>query len=144
MILILLFVCKSSKFYLIGNVYFYEFDCKGSDLLWFMQMKERKSLIFLLYFGNGVENVVVFYTYRDWHFAFAGNDANIHRVGNQRQVFATFFASKQTKVAEEATSSCNTARLNAMWIVLNFLDFIGRNIDLPSKEVDVDLVCCYC
>jgi hypothetical protein len=59
MILILLFVCKSSKFYLIGNVYFYEFDCKGSDFLWFMQMKERKSLIFLLYFGNSVDNAVV-------------------------------------------------------------------------------------
>ena len=83
MILILLFVCKSSKFYLIGNVYFYEFDCKGSDFLWFMQMKERKSLIFLLYFGNGVENAIVFYAYYNWHFAFAGDDANIHRVGNQ-------------------------------------------------------------
>ena len=35
-----------------------EFDCKGSDLLWFMQMKERKILIFLLHFGNGVENAV--------------------------------------------------------------------------------------
>ena len=58
MILILLFVCKSSKFYLIGNVCFNEFDCKGSDLLWFMQMKERKSLIFLLNLGNGVENAV--------------------------------------------------------------------------------------
>ena len=58
MILILLFVCKSSKFYLIGNVYFNELDCKGSDFLWFMQMKERKSLIFLLNLGNGVENAV--------------------------------------------------------------------------------------
>ncbi len=48
MILILLFVCKSSKFYLIGNVYFYEFDCKGSDFLWFMQMKERKKFNFSL------------------------------------------------------------------------------------------------
>ena len=82
MILILLFVCKSSKFYLIGNVYFYEFDCKGSDFLWFMQMKERKSLIFLLYFGNGVENAVVCNAYNDGHFAFAGDDANIYRVGN--------------------------------------------------------------
>ena len=96
MILILLFVCKSSKFYLIGNVYFNEFDCKGSDLLWFMQMKERKSLIFLLNLGNCVENAVVCYAHRDWHFAFAGDDANIHRVGDQRQVFATFFASKQS------------------------------------------------
>ena len=94
MILILLFVCKSSKFYLIGNVCFNEFDCKGSDFLWFMQMKERKSLIFLLYFGNGVENAVVCYTHRDGHFAFAGDDADIFRVGNQRQVFATFLASK--------------------------------------------------
>ena len=48
MILILLFVCKSSKFYLIGNVYFYEFDCKGIDFLWFMQMKERKKFNFSL------------------------------------------------------------------------------------------------
>ena len=48
MILILLFVCKSSKFYLIGNVYFYEFDGKGSDFLWFMQMKERKKFNFSL------------------------------------------------------------------------------------------------
>ena len=94
MILILLFVCKSSKFYSIGNVYFYEFDCKGSDLLWFMQMKERKSLIFLLNLGNCVENAVVFYAHRDGHFAFAGDDADIHRVGNQRQVFATLFASE--------------------------------------------------
>lgn len=83
MILILLFVCKSSKFYLIGNVYFYEFDCKGSDLLWFMQMKERKSLIFLLNLCNCVENAVVCNAHHDWHFAFAGDDANIYRVGNQ-------------------------------------------------------------
>ena len=96
MILILLFVCKSSKFYLIGNVYFYEFDCKGSDFLWFMQINIGICLIFLLHFGNGVENAVVCYTHRDGHFAFAGDDANIHRVGNQRQVFATFFARKQS------------------------------------------------
>ena len=96
MILILLFVCKSSKFYLIGNVCFNEFDCKGSDLLWFMQMKERKSLIFLLNLGNCVENAIVCYAHHDWHFAFAGDDADIHWVGNQRQVFATFFASKQS------------------------------------------------
>ena len=94
MILILLFVCKSSKFYLIGNVYFYEFDCKGSDFLWFMQMKERKSLIFLLYFRDCVENAIVCYAHCNGHFAFAGDDANIHRVGNQRQMFATFFASE--------------------------------------------------
>ena len=143
MILILLFVCKSSKFYLIGNVYFYEFDGKGSDFLWFMQMKERKSLIFLLYFGNGVENAVVFYAHDDGLFAFAGDDADIHWVGDQRQVFATFFASRQTKVAKESACSCNTAGLNAMWIVLNLHDFIGRDIDFPSKEVYVDLLCCY-
>ena len=83
MILILLFVCKSSKFYLIGNVCFYEFDCKGSDFFWFMQMKERKSLIFLLYFGNGVENAVVCNAYNDGHFAFAGYNTDIHRVGDQ-------------------------------------------------------------
>ena len=88
--------CNSSNVYLIGNVYFYEFDCKGSDFLWFMQMKERKSLIFLLYFGNGVENAVVCYAHDDRQSAFADDDANIHWVGNQRQVFATFFASKQT------------------------------------------------
>ena len=82
MILILLFVCKSSKFYLIGNVYFYEFNCKSSDFLWFMQMKERKSLIFLLYFGNSVENAVVFYTHYNRYFAFAGDDEDIFRVGN--------------------------------------------------------------
>ena len=82
MILILLFVCKSSKFYLIGNVYFNEFDGKGSNFLWFMQMKERKSLIFLLYFGNGVENAVVCYAHYNWHFAFAGDDEDIFRVGN--------------------------------------------------------------
>ena len=82
MILILLFVCKSSKFYSIGNVYFYEFDCKGSDLLWFMQMKERKILIFLLNLGNGVENAVICYAHHDWHFAFAGDDADIHWVGD--------------------------------------------------------------
>ena len=82
MILILLFVCKSSKFYLIGNVCFNEFDCKGSDLLWFMQMKERKSLIFLLNLGNCVENSVVCYAYYDGHFAFAGDDADIHWVGD--------------------------------------------------------------
>ena len=144
MILILLFVCKSSKFYLIGNVYFYEFDGKGSDFLWFMQMKERKSLIFLLNLGNCVENAVVFYTYHDGHFAFAGDDANIHRVGNQRQVFATFFARKQSQVAKESACSCNTAGLDAMRIVLNLHDFIGRNIDFPCEKVDVDLVCCYC
>ena len=143
MILILLFVCKSSKFYLIGNVCFNEFDCKGSDLLWFMQMKERKSLIFLLNLGNCVENAVVCYAHYDWHFAFAGDDANVHRVGNQRQVFTTFFASEQTKVAKEATCSCNTAGLDAMRIVLNLLDFIGRNIDFPSKEVDIDSFLCY-
>ena len=96
MILILLFVCKSSKFYLIGNVYFYEFDCKGSDFLWFMQINIGICLIFLLYFGNDVENIVVCYAHHDWHFAFAGDDADIFRVGNQRQVFATFFASKQS------------------------------------------------
>ena len=123
---------------------FNEFDCKGSDFLWFMQMKEQKSLIFLLYFGNGVENAVVFYTHRDWHFAFAGDDANIHWVGDQRQVFATFFASKQTKVAKESTCTCNAAGLDAMWIVLNLLDFIGRDIDFPSEKVYVDLLCCYC
>ena len=82
MILILLFVCKSSKFYLIGNVYFYEFDCKGSDFLWFMQINIGICLIFLLYFGNGVENAVVCNAHRDWHFAFAGDDANIHGVGD--------------------------------------------------------------
>ena len=106
-------------------------------------MKERKSLIFLLYFGNGVENVVVFYTYRDWHFAFAGNDANIHRVGNQRQVFATFFASEQSKVSKETTCSCNTAGLDTMWIVLNFLDLIVSDVDFPCKKMDVNLLCCY-
>ena len=92
---IVVMCCKSSKFYLIGNVYFYEFDCKGSDFLWFMQMKERKSLIFLLYFGNGVENAVVFDAYYNWHFVFAGDDADVHRVGNQRQVFATDRAGEQ-------------------------------------------------
>ena len=143
MILILLFVCKSSKFYSIGNVYFYEFDCKGSDLLWFMQMKERKSLIFLLNLGDCVENAIVCNAHHDGHFAFAGDDANIYRVGNQRQVFAAFFASKQSQVAEEATSSGNTAGLNAVWIVLNLHDFIGRDIDFPSEEVDVNLLCCY-
>ncbi len=135
--------CKSSKFYLIGNVYFYEFDCKGSDFLWFMQMKERKSLIFLLYFGNGVENAVVCYAHRDWHFAFAGDDADIYRIGDQRQVFATFFASKQSQIAKKTASSCNTAGLDAMWIVFNFLDFIGRDIDFPSEEVYINLFCCY-
>ena len=144
MILILLFVCKSSKFYLIGNVYFYEFDCKCSDFLWFMQMKERKSLIFLLYFCNGVENAVVCYADHNGLFAFAGDDANIFRVGDQRQVLATFFASEQSQVAKETTCSCNTAGLNAVWIVLNLHDFIGRNIDFPCEKVDVDLVCCYC
>ena len=123
---------------------FYEFDCKGSDFLWFMQMKERKSLIFLLYFGNGVENAVVCYAHYNWHFAFAGDDANIHWVGNQRQVFATFFARKQSQVAKESTCSYNTAGLDTMWIVLNFHDFIGRYVDFPSEKVDVDLVCCYC
>ena len=58
MILILLFVCKSSKSYLIGNVCFNEFDCKGSDFLWFMQISIGICLIFLLYFGNDVENAV--------------------------------------------------------------------------------------
>ena len=90
MILILLFVCKSSKFYLIGNVYFYEFDCKGSDFLCFMQMKEQKNLIFLLYFGDCVKNAVVFDAYRDWHFVFAGDDANVHWVCDQGEVFSTF------------------------------------------------------
>lgn len=82
MILILLFVCKSSKFYLIGNVYFYEFDCKGSDFLWFMQINIGICLIFLLYFGNDVENAVVCYAHNNRHFAFAGDDANIHGVGD--------------------------------------------------------------
>ena len=143
MILILLFVCKSSKFYSIGNVCFNEFDCKGSDLLWFMQINIGICLIFLLYFGNAVENAIVCYAHYDWHFAFAGDDADIHWVGDQRQVFATFFASKQTKVAKESACSCNTAGLDTMWIVLNLHDFIGRDVDLPSEKVDVDLVCCY-
>ena len=82
MILILLFVCKSSKFYSIGNVCFNEFDCKVSDLLWFMQMKERKSLIFLLNLGNCVENAVFCYAHNNRHFAFAGDDADIHGVGD--------------------------------------------------------------
>ena len=108
-----------------------------------MQINIGICLIFLLYFGTGVENAVVFYAHRDGHFAFAGDDADIHWVGNQRQMFATFLASKQSKIAEEATSSCNTAGLNAMRIVLNLLDFIGRDIDLPSKKVDVDCLRCY-
>ena len=82
MILILLFVCKSSKFYLIGNVCFYEFDCKGSDFLWFMQMKERKSLIFLLNFNNSIKDAIICYAHDDGHFAFAGDDADIHWVGD--------------------------------------------------------------
>ena len=96
MILILLFVCKSSKFYLIGNVYFYEFDCKGSDFLWFMQINIGICLFFFLYFRDCVENAIVCYAHHDWYFAFAGDDANIYRVGNQRQVFATFLASEQS------------------------------------------------
>ena len=143
MILILLFVCKSSKFYLIGNVYFYEFDGKGSDFLWFMQINIGICLIFLLYFGNDVENAVVCYAHRDGHFAFAGDDANIYRVGNQRQVFATFLASKQSQIAKEAACSCNTAGLNAVWIVLNFHDFIGRDVDFPCKEMDLDFLLCH-
>ena len=123
---------------------FNEFDCKGSDFLWFMQMKEQKSLIFLLNIQYIVKNTIILYTYHNRHFAFAGDDANIHWVGNQRQVFATFFASKQSQVAKESTSSCNTAGLDAMWIVLNLHDFIGRDIDFPSEKVDVDLLCCYC
>ena len=83
MILILLFVCKSSKFYLIGNVYFYEFDCKGSDFLCFMQMKEQKNLIFLLYFGDCVKNAIVFYAYCDRHFYLASNNAYIRRICEQ-------------------------------------------------------------
>ena len=90
MILILLFVCKSSKFYLIGNVYFYEFDCKGSDFLWFMQMKERKSLIFLLYFGNGVKDAMICYADYDRHLVLAGDDTYIHRICNQGEVLSTF------------------------------------------------------
>ena len=107
-------------------------------------MKERKSLIFLLNLGNCVENAVVCYAYHYWHFAFAGDDAYIHGVGNQRQVFATFFASKQSQIAKETTCSCNTAGLDTMWIVLNFLDFIGRDVDFPCKKVDVNSLCCYC
>ena len=80
MILILLFVCKSSKFYLIGNVYFYEFDCKGSDFLCFMQMKEQKKLIFLLYFGDCVKNATVCYAHCDRYFSLASNDAYIRGV----------------------------------------------------------------
>ena len=129
MILILLFVCKSSKFYLIGNVYFYEFDCKGSDFLWLMQMKERKSLIYFLYFGNGVKNAAVSYTHHNRHFAFAGDDADIFRVGNQRQVFATFFASKQSKVAKEAASTGNAIGFDAVRVVLNLEDFFLRDVD---------------
>ncbi len=83
MILILLFVCKSSKFYLIGNVYFYEFDCKGSDFLWFMQMTERKSLIFLLNFCNSTKNATVCYAHCDRHFCLASNNAYIRRICEQ-------------------------------------------------------------
>lgn len=125
-----------------GNVCFNEFDCKGSDLLWFMQMKERKSLIFLLNLGNCVENAVVSYAHGDGNFALAGDDADIHWVGNQRQVFATFFASEQSQIAKEATCSCNTAGLDAVWIVLNLHDFIGRNVDSPCEEVDIDSFLC--
>ena len=82
MILILLFVCKSSKFYLIGKVYFYEFDGKGSNFLWFMQINIGICLIFFLYFRDCVENAVVCYAHHYWHFAFAGDDANIFRVGD--------------------------------------------------------------
>ena len=74
----------------------------------------------------------------------AGDDADIHWVGNQRQVFATFFARKQSQVAKEAACSYNTAGLDAMWIMLNLHDFIGRNVDFPCKKVDVDLVFCCC
>ena len=96
-----------------------------------------------MYFSNSVENAVVFDAYYNWHFAFAGDDANIHRVGNQRQMFATFLASKQSQVAKETTCSCNTnSLLDTMWIMLNFLDFIGRNIDFPCEKVDVDSFLC--
>ena len=54
-----------------------------------------------MYFGDGVENAVVFDAYHNGHFAFAGDDADIHWVGNQRQMFATFFASKQSQIAKE-------------------------------------------
>ena len=123
---------------------FNEFDGKGSNFLWFMQINIGICLIFCLYFRDCVENAVVCNAYSDWHFAFAGDDANIHWVGDQRQMFATFFASKQSQIAKETTCSCNTAGLDTMWIVLNFLDFIGWNVDFPCKKVDVDLVCCYC
>ena len=100
-------------------------------------------LIFLLNFGDYIENAIVCYAHRDRHFAFAGDDANVHRVGNQRQVFATFFASEQSQVAKETTCSYNTTGLDAMRIVLNLHDFIGRNVDFPSEKVDVNLLCCY-
>ena len=108
-----------------------------------MQMKERKSLIFLLNLGNCVENAVVCYAYHDGHFAFAGDDADIHWVGNQRQVFATFLASKQSQVAKESACSYNTAGLDAMWIMLNPHNLIGRNVDSPCEEVDIDCFLCY-
>ena len=83
MILILLFVCKSSKFYLIGNVYFYEFDCKGSDFLWFMQINIGICLIFLLNFNNSIKDAIICYADYDRHLGFAGYNTDIHRVGNQ-------------------------------------------------------------
>lgn len=107
-----------------------------------MWINTNGFLIFLMHFSNGVENAVVFYAYRDRHFAFAGDDADIHWVGNQRQVFATFFASKKPYIAKESTCSCNTAGLDAMWIVLNLYDFIGRDVDFPSKKMNVDSFLC--
>ena len=80
MILILLFVCKSSKFYLIGNVYFYEFDCKGSDFLWFMQINIGICLIFLLNFNNSIKDAIICYAHCDRYFSLASNDAYIRGV----------------------------------------------------------------
>ena len=85
---------------------------------------------------------MIFYTYYDWHFCFSGDDTGIFRVGNQRQVFATFFARKQSQVAKESACSCNTAGLDAMWIMLNLHDFIGWYVDFPCEKVDVDSFLC--
>ena len=86
-------------------------------------------LILLLNFGDCIENAVVLYAYHNWHFIFAGDDAHILWVGDEREVVATNTGVEKTKVAKETACAHNAVGLNSVRVVLNLEDLVLRDVD---------------
>lgn len=68
-------------------------------------------------------------------FAPAGDDTNIFWIGYQREVATTFAAIKNTEITKESTRSYNTVRVNAINMVFDTYNLIGRDMYFAEYHV---------